>query len=170
MCVWVCEYTRWRKSCSYKIYKSVFLSAPVYKCVCVSYLDHEVVLLVHLAHTPHHLTLLCLHSNRPRGGVLPALCCQRRPVAAIVSWKGDEWISSHSTFENLNLNESFLWRECAFTRVCEFPPCVCVLWCSVESFRVIGGLSEFSSSLLPSPDEKKENSTISTHANTKLLF
>lgn len=58
-------------------------------CVCVSHLDHEVVLLVHLAHTPHHLTLLCLHSNRPRGRVLSALGCECRPVAAVVHWEGE---------------------------------------------------------------------------------
>lgn len=48
-----------------------------------------------------------------------------------------------------------LWYSC----VCVFPPCMCVLWCSVESFRVIGGLSELSSSLLQKPDEKKSEAT-----------
>lgn len=47
-------------------------------------------------------------------------------------------------------------RFCVCIHVPEFPPCVLVLWCLVDNFRVIGGLSEFSSSLLPSPDEKKE--------------
>lgn len=45
--------------------------------LCVSHLDHEVILLVHLAHTPHHLTLLRLRANRPGGRVLSTLCCQR---------------------------------------------------------------------------------------------
>lgn len=57
--------------------------------ICACYLDHEVVLLVHLAHTPHHLTLLRLHSNRPRGRVLSALGRQCRPIAAVVNWKGE---------------------------------------------------------------------------------
>lgn len=63
--------------------------------------------------------------------------------------------STESQFLNFYIVSVFVILVC----VCVFPPCMCVFWCSVESFRVIGGLSELSSSLLQKPDEQKSEAT-----------